>query len=238
MARKYKKPEPTGREYVDSAEEFYTYTVSILEKLPHEWKDYTLDPVWYAAKAVADGACDANGIYMKTDDPEQKVKNYTDRIGCLVKALRAFYRFDRELGRMMRRVDLMQSETKRMKALMWDILHELGIYSEEYQKKKQASDEETPEGGVPEDLKAWTDQVNGKIKKAPLKTMVVTNHVHEIHYTTILGDRRMRLGLTSANKDHLLGLEAAARKYIQERCTKDLAERKALLDRAAAQMSH
>lgn len=193
MPKKYQKPEPTGREYVDAARELNTYTTHMLLKLPEKWKDYILNPVHEAADRIESLTIRANRVYLNPNhlDQEKLIRAYQTRIDLLQEAIREFDVFDRKFIHLTDHIDLMQNETKRMKAIVKDL------------------------------VKREIENLTKTLGK-PLSFEIETkHHLDQVEYTTTLGTKTMKLGMTPKNKDHWLSLEIVAKAEIEKRLDAD-----------------
>ncbi len=178
MAKKYQKPQPTGREYVDAARAFNEYTTHMLMKLPEKWKEYLLNPLHESADRVESLAIRANRIYLNPDKLEgEALRNaYEQRMELLKELIREMDVFERKLIHLTDHIELMQDESKRMRAILRNMIRrELRMLLKE--------------------------------KKIEVKYEIsVKQHINEFEYTTTIGTKSVKLGMTPRNKDRWITL--------------------------------
>lgn len=239
--KKYSPPKPSGVEYVRKADEFDTYTCDTLDKLPKEWKDDYILPVKEITGRISDLTVYANKhIYMKEKDPAVKLSKFEDRVNILTKAHDLFPVFDRRFDKLLSKLDLFSSEQKRIRQIMWNILHEAGAYSSEYvydlKRKLYFPPWENNRSPSCEELEKWRKRVNGVINRLPTAQIEIEQKPDEITYTAVNGDRKLKLGFTAKKRDNILDLEKAAKDEIGKRISKDRAiikaEKKTLKSKA------
>ena len=193
MAKKYQKPTPTGREYADTARDFNEFTTHMLLKLPKKWKDYILDPIHRAADNIETLALRANRVYVnpKAQNKGELIKSYNERMDLLKEALREFDVFDRKLIHMTDHMNLMQDEATRLKKVLKDM--------------------------IIKELKAIL-----KEEKTSVEYQInVHQKLNEIEYTTTIGKKVLKLGMSKKNKDHWIDLEWKAKNEISKRLEAD-----------------
>ena len=124
MSEKYKKREPTGREFVDTTIQFRDLTVFHCMKLPERWMPTLLVPLLDASAKIESQVIEANRIYIsdKNQTAEQLRVAYEERIRMLSEALRTFKAFDQSFERMMRMIDIQGSEKRRLKNIVLSII--------------------------------------------------------------------------------------------------------------------
>ena len=193
MAQKYQKPKPTGREYVDAAREFNEFTTHMLLKLPEKWKDYILNPLHEAADKIESLTIRANRVYVNpaNQGKEELIKAYTLRLELLQEAIREFDVFDRKFVHLTDHIELMQDETKRMKVILKSM--------------------------ILNELKTLIKETDKTISYE----VNVKHRLNEVEYTTTLGTKAVKIGMTPKNKDHWIDLEYVASMEVAKRLTAD-----------------
>lgn len=193
MAKKYQKPASTGREYVDAAREFNEFTTHMLLKLPEKWKDYILNPLHEAADWIETLTIRANRVYINPNHLSQKelVQAYQLRIELLQEAIREFDVFDRKFIHLTDHIELMQDEMKRMKAILKSM--------------------------ILKELKGLVDSSDTNIQYE----VNVRHHLNQVEYTTTLGTKTVKLGMTPKNKEHWIVLSGLAKSEIEKRLASD-----------------
>lgn len=199
---------------MDAAKQLNTYTTSMLFKLPEKWKDYLLDPIHQSADRIESLTIRANRVYVnpKSLTPDQLRAAYQLRISLLQEALREFAVFDVKFEHMTDHIDLMQSELKRLKNIVCNLI------AEQPPEAKPAPKPEGPPLLVEGD--GGTDALPGDAPGA-VTQIEIHQRLDQIEYTTALGTKTLKLGLTAKNRDYWLKLEQQAKTQIQKRLESD-----------------
>lgn len=126
MAQKYKKKEPTGREYVDAAKEFCSLTIFHCTRLPERWYDVFLKPLIEQAQKIEELVVCANRVYINPEkmDSEMLVQAYKERDQMLYEAIRMFAAYDISFNRLMSQIDIAGAEKRRLKNILLHIIRE------------------------------------------------------------------------------------------------------------------
>lgn len=126
LSQKYKKPELTGREYVDSTTAFCGATMHYCLRLPQQWENTVTKPLIDTAQEIAKIVVAANRIYISEGNMEKDelVAGYQERIQELGKALRLFSVFDAAFDSMMSFIDISCTEKQRLKDVLLKIIQE------------------------------------------------------------------------------------------------------------------
>lgn len=128
MAQYYHKKDKSGYEFVDTTTAFCDYTVHLCQILPKRWNDYYLKPLAASAFKIEDKVIEANAVFLDLMNPIRNIEGLSQRDIFLAEALREFDEYDRRFDRLMRNIDFLGSEVKRMNAILYDIInHELSI---------------------------------------------------------------------------------------------------------------
>lgn len=56
-----------GDAYVRAAQQFDSYTLSVMLCCPDRWRDYLIDPIVHDTRRIADDAMMANACYVRMD---------------------------------------------------------------------------------------------------------------------------------------------------------------------------
>lgn len=165
----------------------------MLFKLPEKWKDYILDPLHEAADQIESLTIRANRIYVNPEhlDREELIKAYQLRISLLQEAVREVDVFDRKFIHLTDHIELMQDEMKRMKAILKNMI-----------------------------IRELKDLVKNSGTQITYE-VDVRHHLNEVEYTTTLGTRTVKLGMTPKNKEHWLKLEQTAQAELTKRLSAD-----------------
>lgn len=199
MGKQYHKKKQTGDEYVIAAKKFHQYTVHAIQKMPAEFKNYILDPLFEASFKIEQYVSLANAVYV-SKNKENMANEIQARTAYLSEALRWFDVYDTAFENLMGIIDLQVAEKLRLKNILEQIIQEKGLQLE----------------GRPENI-------------PNVLTVDVRNHVSDIEYAAMSGNTKsLKTALTAKNKDHWLLLEAKARDLISKRLSKDRAQIAAL----------
>lgn len=207
MAKKYQKKPPTGREYVDAAKEFNEYTTHMLLKLPEKWKEYLLNPLHDSADRVESLAIRANRVYINPEkqNAEELKKAYEQRIELLKELIREMDVFERKLIHLTDHIELMQDEAKRMKAILKNMIkRELRTVVKDTQRNAQEKSSDIDE-----------EQKSIKYEVA------VKQYLNQVEYTTTLGTKTVKLGMSPRNKDRWIMLAQITVSEAAKRLTAD-----------------
>lgn len=126
MAQKYKKKEPTGREYVDATKEFCSLIIFHCTRLPERWYDVFLKPLIEQAQKIEELVVCANRVYINPEkmDSEMLVQAYKERDQMLYEVIRMFAAYDISFNRLMSQIDIAGAEKRRLKNILLHIIRE------------------------------------------------------------------------------------------------------------------
>lgn len=192
MTKKYQAPKATGREYVDSAKEFQKFTTHMLLKLPEKWKDYILDPIYRSADNIETFVLRANRVYI--NHQYLSPEELKKAYGMRISLLRyAIREFDVFDTKFVHLTDHIELMQDEMKRMKFIL------------KNMIVKELQQMEGSNP--------NIKYEIE--------IKHHLNQVEYTTTLGTRSVKLGMTPKNKDHWLDLEIAAKQEIEKRMSSD-----------------
>lgn len=137
--------------------------------------------------------------------------------------MRTFGKFECDLDRMMRQVDLFASERKRLTALLCRIMREQGMAPVSDNGHSVTSDDT---GGS--STTGCDDQTRH------IDAVKVMYKVDCVEYSTCLGQTRMKIGFDARKRDVMLRYEHDAHQKIADRLTKDRQQRSAYRRRLTA----
>ena len=126
MSEYYKPKKESGDAYVSATHEFFDYIALKLEQLPISWRQYSLNPIFEAASKIDMLVTQANAVYANKSalSEEDFCKALIDRVNLSQEALRMFDWFDLSFERLMRKRDLLHSETAEMRKILQHICEE------------------------------------------------------------------------------------------------------------------
>ncbi len=191
MAKKYQAPKPTGREYVDAAKEFQRFTTHMLLKLPEKWKDYLLNPLHASADRIESLALRANRVYISPEHMN-------------VEELKEAFQL---------RIGLLQEAIREFDVFDTKFVHltdHIELMQDEMKRMKAVL-----KNLISQELKKEEQETGRKCE------IEVHQYPDQIEYTTTLGTKTVKLGMSPKNKDHWLDLEIRVKEEITRRITAD-----------------
>lgn len=120
----YKKPQETGREFVDACSELCAVTVKRCLVLPRRWETTLLNPIINTTQKIEELVTLGNAVYVNKNDLNSAdfIKNYNERLEKFKEAYNYFKVFDIQFNRIMQNVNLERSETYRLEQILKNLI--------------------------------------------------------------------------------------------------------------------
>lgn len=199
MGKYYKKPKPTGREYVDKVITLEQNTLYRCSLLPRIWKEWYLTPLVDCIREVRTLVCSANSdIYISKElPPEKMIAAYKERIDLNTKALRKLKEYEFDLDNVLNQIDMEEHEFSSMTKTLQMLIESIQRDESFIEKLK-------------------TDPKTAYVK--------ITSNLDNMCYTTSYGEVTKKLRLTENNVKQWLGMYCDAREELSKKIVKDKKE--------------